>query len=116
MEQIIEFKLSEHGPSGRPTTSYFHDQTKISKEYLLMNHFIIYCYNIAGGNVTYFPLPGPNHLQNLIPKCKILNVIWIVSKRWIEQFNIFNWLSNVKNLVVSSGSEHVRNAIQLHLK
>ena len=26
--------------------------------------------------VLDFPLPGPNHLQNLTPKCKILNVLW----------------------------------------
>ena len=35
IEQIIEFELSEPGPSGRtctPTTGDFHDQTKISKE------------------------------------------------------------------------------------
>ena len=32
--------------------------------------------------------PGPNHLLNLTPKCKILSVFWtrIVSKRRIEQF------------------------------
>ena len=24
---------------------------------------IIYCENIAGGNMPYFPLHGPNHLQ-----------------------------------------------------
>ena len=39
--------------------------------------------------MPYFPLPGPNNLQNLIPKCKILNEFWIVSKRRIEQFNFF---------------------------
>ena len=46
IEQIIEFELSEPGPPGRtctPTTGYFHDQIKISKEYLRMDYFIIYC-------------------------------------------------------------------------
>ena len=46
IEQIIEFELSEPGPRGRtcsPTTGYFHDQIKISKEYLRMDYFIIYC-------------------------------------------------------------------------
>ena len=36
----------------------------------------------------------------------------IASKRSIKQLNVFNWLSNVKNLVLSNGSEHVRNVIQ----
>ena len=35
-------------------------------------------------------------------------------KRRIKQFNFFNWLSNVKNLVLSNGSEHLRNVIQWH--
>ena len=72
--------------------------------------------NIAEGRVLYFPLPKPNHLQNLTPKCKILNVFWtlIASKRRTEQFNFFNWFSNVKNLVLSNGSEYVQNVIQWH--
>ena len=70
--------------------------------------------NIAGGNVPYLPLPGPNHLQNLTVKCNVLKVFWtyIVRKRKIEQVNVFNWLSNVKNVVFSNGSKHVRNVIQ----
>ena len=60
------------------------------------------------------PLPGPNHSRNSRPKCKILNVFWtyIASKTKIKQFNFFNWLSNAKNLVLSNGSEYVRNVIQ----
>ena len=40
--------------------------------------------------------------------------VWtlIASKRRIEQLNFFDWLSNVKNLVLSNGCEHVRNVIQ----
>ena len=36
-------------------------------------------------------------------------------KRRIEQLNFFDWLSNVKNLVLSNGCELVRNVIQLDL-
>ena len=64
IEQIIEFEVRGHGPPGRtctPTTGYFPDKTKISKESLRVDYFIIYCYNIAQGNVLYFPQPGPNH-------------------------------------------------------
>ena len=44
----------------------------------------------------------------------ILNVFWnlIASKRRIEQLKFFDWLSNVKNLVLSNGYEHVENVIQ----
>ena len=44
----------------------------------------------------------------------ILNVLWnlIASKRRIEQLKFFDWRSNVKNLVLSNGCEHVRNVIQ----
>ena len=44
----------------------------------------------------------------------MLNEFWtlIASKRRIEQLNSFDWLSNVKNLVLLNGCEHVRNAIQ----
>ena len=44
VEQIIEFELSESGLPGRirtPTTCYFYDKTKIFKEYLRMDYFII---------------------------------------------------------------------------
>ena len=36
----------------------------------------------------------------------------MASKRRIEQLNFLDWLSNVKNLVLWNGFEHVRNAIQ----
>ena len=44
----------------------------------------------------------------------ILNVFWnlIARKRRIEQSKFFDWLFNVKNLVLSNGCEHVRNVIQ----
>ena len=39
--------------------------------------WIIICNeNIARINEPYFPLLGPNHLQNLLSKWKILNVFW----------------------------------------
>ena len=39
----------------------------------------------------------------------------IASKRMIEQLKFFDWLFNVKNLVLLNGCEHVRNAIQWDL-
>ena len=45
IEQIIEFELGGPGPPGRtctPTTDHFHDKTKISKEDLRVDYFIIF--------------------------------------------------------------------------
>ena len=38
----------------------------------------------------------------------------IATKRRIKQFNSFNWLLNVKNLMLLNGYKHVRNVIQWH--
>ena len=40
--------------------------------------------------------------------------VWtlIASKRRIELLNFFDWLLNVKNLVLLKGCEQVRNVIQ----
>ena len=77
IEQIFEFRGSA-GPTGRictPTAGCFHEKTIIFDENLRGDCYLLV--KIAEGNVPYFPLAGPNHLQNLTPKCKILNVFWI---------------------------------------
>ena len=48
IEQIIEFELRGQGLSGRtciPITGYFHDKTKICKENLRVDHYLLikYC-------------------------------------------------------------------------
>ena len=46
IEQFIEFKLRGPGLSDltcTPTTGYFHDKTKVSKEYFRVDYFTIYC-------------------------------------------------------------------------
>ena len=67
--------------------------------------------------MPYFPLRGPNHSQlkfdTIMQDSK--RVLDFNCKRMIEQLNFFDWLSNVKNLVLSNGCEHVRNAIQWDL-
>ena len=43
--KIIEFAWREHGPPGRtctPTTGYFYDKTKILKDYLRVDCFILF--------------------------------------------------------------------------
>ena len=64
VEQIIEIELRGPGPPGRtctPVTGSLHDKTKILKENLRVDYYLLQ--NIAGGNVPYFPLHGPNHPQ-----------------------------------------------------
>ena len=67
-------------------------------------------------HLTSFPLPGPNHVQlNFNTKMQdVKRVLDLIATRRIKQFNFFNWLSNVKNLVLLNGSKHVRNVIQWH--
>ena len=93
---------------------YFYDK-KISKENLRVDYYFLL--KFARGNVPCFPLPEPYHLRILILKCRSLNVVWtkIVTKKRIEEFNFFNWLSVVKNLVLSNdGSKLVPIVIQWH--
>ena len=74
IEQI--FKFRGPGPPGRicstPITGWFHHKTTILKESIRLDCYLLlkYCW----GQCTLLPLPRPNHLQNLTPKCKILNV------------------------------------------
>ena len=45
IEQIIEFEMRRPGPPGRtctPTTDYFHDKTKVSKENVRVDYVIIF--------------------------------------------------------------------------
>ena len=58
IEQIIEFQLREPGPLARmcTTAGYFHDKKKSLRKIFESN--IIYCENIAGGNVPYLPYLG----------------------------------------------------------
>ena len=60
IEQIVEFELRGLGPLDRtciPTTGYLHIKAKISTENLRVDYYLLL-----------------NYLQNLIQKCKIINV------------------------------------------
>ena len=67
----------------------------------IFERIIVCCLNIAGGNVPYFPLQGPNHLQ-----LKFYTIM--------QDFK--RVLDFVKNLVLSNGCEHVRKCDPMGLK
>ena len=109
------FELRGPGPPGRictPITGCFHDKTIISKENFRVDCYLLLKYCCR--QCTLLLLTWAKSLSKFNPKMQILNVFWtkIASKRRTKQFNFFNWLSNVKNLVLSNGSEYVRNVIQ----
>ena len=61
IEQSMEFELTRFGPPGRtctPTTGYFYDKTKISKENLRVDYYLKLKYCIAQENVSCFPIAG----------------------------------------------------------
>ena len=71
------FDLGGPGPTGCICTtisSCFYVKTIISKENIRLDCYLLLKY--CRRQCALLPLPGPNHLQNLTPKCKILNVFW----------------------------------------
>ena len=71
IEQIIVFELKEPGPPGLtciPTAGYFHDKTKISKNYIGMNYFIIYCKKFCRRQCNVLPPIWAKSVTNFNPK------------------------------------------------
>ena len=78
IEQSIEFGLGAWASwpyiySDKFITACFHDKTKICLENLRGDYYYYLRLKYYRSNV---PIPGPNHLQSLAPKCKILTVLW----------------------------------------
>ena len=73
--------------------------------------WIIICYkNVAEDSFPYFPLSGRNKsltikIQQLVARFLTCFGLKLQVKRRIEQFNFFDWFSNLKNLVISNGSK-----------
>ena len=116
IEQIIEFELKGPGPPGRtctPLTGELHDKTKTSKENLRVDYYLLLKYWRQCALLTSIWTKSLT-IKILHHNAKILNVFWtlIASKRKIKQLNFCDWLSNVKNLILSNGCEYVRNVIQ----
>ena len=64
IEEIIELQLRGLGPPGRtriPITGELHDKTKISKENLRVDYYLLL--KFCRRQCAFLPLHGPNHLQ-----------------------------------------------------
>ena len=64
IEEIIELQLRGPGPPGgtcTPITGYFYDKTKVFKENLRVDYYLLL--KCCKRQCTLLPLPGPNHLQ-----------------------------------------------------
>ena len=60
-----------------PTTGYFHDKTKISKENLRVDFYLLLkCSQRQLMHFTFPYLDQITYNYNLTPKCKMLNVFW----------------------------------------
>ena len=106
------FELRGPGPPGRTctaTTGCFHDKAIISKENIRQDCYLLLKY--CRSQYTLLPLTLAKSLTNFNPKMQHFKRVLDLNckKRRIEQFNFFNWLSNVKNLAFSNGFEYMRN-------
>ena len=94
IEQIIECQLKGPGPLAvHVLLQLVNFMTKQKSWRKIFESITIYCKNIAGCNVPYLPLHGPNHLQlkfytTMQNFKRVLD--WIASKRRIEQLNYFS--------------------------
>ena len=117
IEQIVELQWKGPGPLGLTRTSitgYFYDKAKISKELFQVGfHLLLKC---CTRQCTLLPPTWTKSRTIFNSKMqdvkRVLNFIAI--RRRIKQFNFFNWLSHVKNLVLSNDSNHVQSVIQWH--
>ena len=102
IEQINEFEFKRSGPlvvHYIPETGYYHEKTKISK-----------------ANLRVVPLasPDPSQVTKFNPKMQDFKLA--LDLTWSKETDFFNWLSNLKNIVLPNGSENVRNVIQMTWK
>ena len=63
---------------------------------------------------TYLDFPDLGQVTKFNPK--MLNFKRVLDLTWSKGSHLFNWLSNLKNFVLSNGFENVQNVIQIALK
>ena len=115
IEQI--FELRGPGPPGRiciPITGCSNDKTIISNENIRLDCYLPLKY--CRRQCTLLPPTWTKTRAKFNPKVQNFKHVFDLNCKQtrIEQLNFFNWLSNVENLVLSNGSEYVRNVMQWH--
>ena len=110
IEQI--FELRGPGPPGRicaPITGCFYHKTIICKE-----NFRVDCYSLLKywrRQCTLLPRTWTKSLTKFNPKMQDLQ-----TKEGLNNLNFFNWLSNVKNLVLSNEALNYAKCDRMALK
>ena len=107
IEQIIELESRVPGllVVHILKTGYFHDKAKIFKGKSSSEWFN--AKNVAENNVPWIPWPG--QVTKFNPKMQDFKRV--LDLTWSKGMDLFNWLSNLNNFVLSNGSENVRNVI-----
>ena len=110
IEQIIEFESRVPGP-------------------LVVNIFLKLVISMTKQKSSKANLRVHYFMLKMLQKASILiSLTWaklnpkmqdfkrVLDFTWSKGSDLFNWLSNIKNFVVSNGSENVQNVIRIALK
>ena len=113
IEQIIEFESRMPGP---PVVHIFlklvifMTKQKSSKANLRVHYLMLKMLQKA----MYLDFPDLGQVTKFNPKMQDFKRV--LDLTWSNGSDFFNWLSNIKNFVLSNGSENVRNMIRIASK
>ena len=113
IEQIIEFESRVPGPLFVHIflkLVIFMTKQKFSKANLRLHYLMLKMLQKA----MYLDFPDSGQVTKFNPKIQDFKRVLDLS--WSKGNDFFDWLSNIKNFIVSNGSENVRNVIQMALK
>ena len=112
IEQIIEVESRVPGllVVRIPKTGYFHNKIKIFKAKFSSEWFK--AKNVAESKVPWLPWPG--QVTKFNPKMQDFKRV--LDLTWSKGRDLFNWLWNLKNFILSNRSENMRNVIQMTYK
>ena len=112
IEQIIEFESRLHGPLVEHIflkLFIFKTKQKSSKANLRVRYLMLKMLQKA----MYLDFPDLGQVTKFNSKMQDFNrVLDLICSKG----SFFSWLSNIKNFVLSNGSEMVRNVIRIALK
>ena len=110
IEQIIEFESRVPGPYIFLKLVIFMTKQKSSKANLRVHYLILKMLQKA----MYFDFLDFGQVTKLNPEMQDFKRV--LDLTWSKERDFFNWFSNIKNFVLSNGSENMRNVIRIALK